>query len=500
MKIEDMISKHRADCSGCEACANVCPKNCITMQRDAEGFAYPTINHEVCVQCGRCDQTCPSLNFKSTMPDKLPEVFVAVHTDEKVRRHSSSGGAFTALSEIILRDGGIIFGAGFDENWHVVHTCAENLDELENLRGSKYVQSQIGNVYKRVKIELEKGRRVLFSGTPCQCAGLKSFLGKDYSNLLTVDLICHGTPSPLLWENYIEYIARGHDIARVNFRSKRHGWNNNHLEINFYDCGYYAKSNGADLYLKHFGNSMTERPSCHECKFRFPNGKSDLTIGDAWGVQNFAPNFFDNRGTSLVVIHTANGRKFLSETKLAGQGVSFDVLIKHNLCFITSLTPDSRRQNFFEDLKNFPNLPVAVMQKYFYQNPNKVDNSGRNVLQEAVQKYGEILQHLAKLREKNLLTITPPLDQNALNNLAQNILGDVKDSGVYLLQLDEKGNALFLDSLHPVLKFNVQANLENLRELIKSFHVTDILLDNQIEFNSDAIKFLEDSGTVVKSF
>ena len=185
MKIENMISTSRADCSGCSACANICPKNCIAMQRDDEGFAYPKINHEVCIQCGRCEKVCPALNFKSATIDKLPEVFVAIHPDKKVRRHSSSGGAFTALSEIILKDGGIIFGAGFNEDWRVVHTSAENLDELENLRGSKYVQSQIGGVYKRVKVELENNRQVLFSGTPCQCAGLKSFLGKDYSNLLS---------------------------------------------------------------------------------------------------------------------------------------------------------------------------------------------------------------------------------------------------------------------------------------------------------------------------
>ena len=237
MKIEEMISKNRADCTGCSACKNICLKSCITMERDDEGFLYPKINHDACINCGRCESVCPSLNFKATMPTALPDVFAAVYPNEKVRRHSSSGGAFTALSELILNDGGIIFGAGFDEKWRVVHTAAENLDELENLRGSKYVQSEIGDVYKRVKVELKKDRPVLFSGTPCQCAGLKSFLGKDYDNLLTVDVICHGTPSPMLWEKYLEHHAQSHDIAHVNFRSKRFGWATN-LEINFYDFGY----------------------------------------------------------------------------------------------------------------------------------------------------------------------------------------------------------------------------------------------------------------------
>lgn len=149
MKIEEMISANRADCSGCEACANVCPKNAIEMRRDAEGFAYPTINRELCVSCGKCDATCPALNFTKKFPDTLPKVFAAINPDEKIRRHSSSGGAFTALSELVLQSGSVVFGAGFDENFHVKHTAAHTPDELENLRGSKYVQSKIDDVYRR---------------------------------------------------------------------------------------------------------------------------------------------------------------------------------------------------------------------------------------------------------------------------------------------------------------------------------------------------------------
>ena len=498
MQIEDMIQNNRADCSGCAACKNICPKNCITMERDAEGFDYPKINHELCVKCGRCDATCPALNFKQTLPNKLPEVFVAVNPDAKTRRHSSSGGTFSALAELILNDGGIVFGAGFDENWRVVHTSAENLDELENLRGSKYVQSQIGDVYKRVKVELESGRRVLFSGTPCQCAGLKNFLGKDYSTLLTVDIICHGTPSPFLWENYVEYIAQGHDIAGVNFRSKRFGWVTNHLEINFYDCGYYAKANGHDLFLKHFLHGMTERPSCHSCKFKFPNTKSDVTIGDAWGVQHFAPKFFDNRGTSLVIVHTDNGRNFLSKARLAGQQVSFDVLPRHNPCFLTPSIPDSRRANFFTYLKNFPHLPIAVMQKYFLQNPDKV-TGGRNLNQEAMQKYAAILNHLAKLRKSNLLLMTRPLDAKVLMNLAQDVLRNFKDSGVYNLQI-QPGKILFVDCLHMPINFTIPASFDNMQALFRNFNITEIFIDGSLNFGDDSIKFLIGCGLPLKKF
>lgn len=432
------------------------------------------------------------------MPDKLPEVFAAIHPDEKIRRHSSSGGAFTALSELILNTGGVIFGAGFDENWHVVHTSAENFDELENLRGSKYVQSQIGDIYKRVKIELEKGRRVLFSGTPCQCAGLKSFLGKDYDTLLTVDIICHGTPSPKLWESYIEYRAQGHDIARVNFRSKRFGWRSDYcIEINFYDCGYYSKIGTSDIFFKEFLNNLTLRPSCHECKFKFPNGKADITIADAWSVQNFAPKFFDNRGTSLVIVHTANGKNFFTKAKLARQRINFDVVPSTNSSFLTSSPADDNRKNFFDDLKKFPNQSVTIMQKYFNQPPK---SSGRNKRAEAMQKYENILQHIANLRTKNLLLITSTIDDNIRNNLTQNILRDFKGSGVYSLQMLKDGKINFVDCLHPIINYNVAASLENMKALLKNFHITEIFIDVRITFSEGSKKFLESSGLPIRKF
>ena len=499
MTLEEMISKKRADCTGCSACKNICPKNCITMERDAEGFLYPKINRDECINCGRCEKVCPALNFKATMPDTLPDVFAAIYPNDKVRRHSSSGGAFTALSELVLEDGGIVFGAGFDKNWRVVHTAAENLDELENLRGSKYVQSEIGDVYKRVKAELETGRQVLFSGTPCQCAGLKSFLGKDYDNLLTVDIICHGTPSPMLWENYLEHIAHGHDIAHVNFRSKRLGWTTN-LEINFYDCGYYFKVGNADTYYKQFLINLNLRPSCHECKFKFPNGKSDVTIGDAWGVQNFAPELFDNRGTSIVIIHTEKGKEFVGDSKLKGQLVSFDVMPIFNPCFMTSITPDARRKDFFDDIKNYPNHSVDIMQHYFYQNPNGVSVEGRNLQAETIQKYIAVNQHLAKLREKNVLLIAPPLTMDLIKFLAENILENFGDSGDYILQIPSEGNFTFVDALHPVINYNVTSSLESLKELVKNFNITDIFLERHMPLDEEIIEFLNRGEFTLNDF
>ena len=389
MKIEEM---KRADCCGCEACANICPKNAISMVRDAEGFSYPKINQEKCIHCGRCDKVCPSLNAREVFPEKFPMIFVAIHPDAKVRRHSSSGGAFTALSEKILNEGGIIFGAGFDENWHVKHMAAENFDELENLRGSKYVQSEIGDIYKRVKSELENGRKVLFSGVPCQCAGLKNFLGKDYENLLTVGIMCHGVPSPLLWESYIKWLGRGHEISRVNFRSKRFGWSPLHLEITFKDCGYYIKRDMQDFYFQEFLLNLILRPSCGSCKFRFPNLNCDILLGDAWGVQNFAPEFFDNRGTSIIVVNTDTGVKYLSQTNLMGKAVNLQALMNNPIFFIP--TPeDERRKNFFDELAE-TNLPINVMQKYFLKDPAPVSSWNQNKINKRLaERIDEIISN-----------------------------------------------------------------------------------------------------------
>ena len=377
MKIEEML---RSACCGCESCANVCPQNCITMTQDAEGFFYPKINHEKCIKCGRCEKVCPSLNAREVPVKNLPLVLVAINPNEKIRRHSSSGGAFTALSENILNDGGIIFGAGFDENWHVKHMAAENLDALENLRGSKYVQSRIGNIFKRVKAEVESGRKVLFSGTPCQCAGLKYFLGKDFENLLIVGVMCHGVPSPLLWESYIEWRGRGHEISRVNFRSKRFGWTTFQLEITFKDCGYYSKPNMKDFYIQEFLLNTILRPSCSVCKFRFPNLNCDILLGDAWGIQNFAPEVRDNRGASIIIVNNNKGLDYLKKARLVVKPINLNALI-YNPFFFIPTPADERRQNFFDDLAK-TNLPINVMQKYFLQNPAPVSSVNNKKTQE----------------------------------------------------------------------------------------------------------------------
>ena len=476
MKIEEMIKANRADCSGCEACANICPRNAIEVIRDAEGFAYPKINPDLCIKCGRCDSICPSLNYAQNLPDALPKVFTAINPDEKIRRHSSSGGVFSALSEIILKDGGVVFGAGFDKNFHVVHTCAKNLDELENLRGSKYVQSQIGDVYRQVKNAL-KSQKVLFSGMPCQCVGLKRFLGKDYDNLLTVDIICHGVPSPALWEYYIDSMNDSHEITHVNFRSKRKSWRNFFMEVNFKDCGYYAKPIATDIFGKLFLHNLILRPSCHSCKFKFPNGQSDLTLGDAWGVQDFAPEFFDNRGTSLVIVHTAKGNSFFEKTTLSKQEVKMVVALRKNTAFLASAFASKWRENFFEDLaKTLDKL--SVMQRYFYQDDTEIRKEiSRNNVSAYRKNYQAIARHIRKNFNKNILVISEP---------REDFEQQFPNCGVYFLQTIDSEQLVCTENFSS-LKFKLKAESVELKRLAKRFNITEIYISEPLNCNSTVV-------------
>lgn len=212
----------KSQCCGCEACRNVCPKQCITLKEDKEGFLYPEINVTTCIKCGLCERVCPMLlqSNKERMP---VAVYAAKHKDDNIRLVSSSGGAFTFLAEKVIEQGGVVFGARFDENWQVVHDYVETKSELSLFRGSKYVQSRIGNSYQQVQQFLKSGRLVLFTGTSCQILGLKLFLRKQYDNLLAIDVICHGVPSPKVWKKYLNEVAFGHcsQITDISFRNKK---------------------------------------------------------------------------------------------------------------------------------------------------------------------------------------------------------------------------------------------------------------------------------------
>ena len=498
LKIEEMIAAKRADCSGCEACANICPKGAIEMTRDAEGFAYPKINPELCIQCGRCDATCPALNFKAKEINSLPKVFAAIYEDEKILRHSSSGGIFSALSEIFLKSGGIVFGAGFDKNWRVVHTGAKNFDELENLRGSKYVQSKIGDVYKKVQDAL-KSTNVLFSGVPCQCAGLKHFLGRDYENLLTVEIICHGVPSPALWENYIDEFSYAHEITSVNFRSKRHGWASL-LDINFADKEPITIQTTKNLYGKLFLEGISERPSCSACKFKFPNGQSDLTLGDAWGVKDFLPEMYDSRGVSIVFVHTDKGKNFFEQANLKTQEIKFADAVKKNPRFLSPTVADPRREKFFADLAKNADW-FSVMQKYFEDDEKILKETGKKNDAAFKKKFSDVLAQLKKNFAQNILVVSSAREGTEQKNLEKFFEDGLTSCAVYFLQPTGYGQLVCTENFSDE-KFDLK-DTAALTDFAKQYKISAVCVEKPLNFGDDSsaiIDWLKTCDLPVKLF
>lgn len=299
--------KDNANCCGCEACAQICPKECISLNRDVEGFLYPKVNIENCIKCGLCENVCPVIHQDEKREPKA--IYAAKNPDEKVRKESSSGGLFTMLAESVINRGGVVFGARWNEQWEVIHDYVETPDVIALFRGSKYVQSRIGDNYKKAKQFLQEGRQVLFTGTPCQVAGLRRFLRKEYENLLLVDFICHGVPSPLVWKRYLQEIIKKRRIGTIqsiDFRDKSEGWSNYCFNVKGSNSSF-SEGNSANIYMRGFVKDLYLRPSCHSCPTKKLKSGSDITIADFWGISAMHPEFDNNKGVNLVVVNTTKG-------------------------------------------------------------------------------------------------------------------------------------------------------------------------------------------------
>lgn len=341
--------KDKHTCCGCSACASICPKHCISMQEDGEGFLYPIVNESQCVDCGECERVCHELHpYGERSPIK---VLAAVNTDEDVRMRSSSGGVFYSLAERAISEGGVVFGARFDENWQVVIDYSETLEGVKSFMGSKYVQARIETAYTDTKRFLQEGRKVLFSGTPCQIAGLHHFLKKGYDNLTTVDVICHGVPSPKVWKKYIcERFGTPAAITSINFRDKSYGWSNFSLKIQYF-CGDKTISQcnriHEDPFMKAFLQNMILRPSCHNCQSNNGRSNSDITIADFWGIDNVFPDMNNERGTSVVVIHTEKGCRYIEKLGIKTKETSSIILGQYNPSYMRSAPRHPKRDMFF---------------------------------------------------------------------------------------------------------------------------------------------------------
>lgn len=344
-----MISiSNKKNCCGCNACVQACPKHCIKMQEDSEGFQYPFVDRESCIDCGLCERVCPVINQNE--PQKPVVTLAAVNSDESVRLASSSGGIFTLLAERTIDNGGVVFGATFDENWDVKHIYIDSKSELPKLRGSKYVQSTIGNCYKEAKTHLSAGKEVLFSGTPCQIAGLKRFLRKDYHNLKTMDVVCHGTPSPLVWRMYLDEVSSMYNIAQITdiqFRDKTEGWKNFSLLIKYKNKEgvekTFRETLNENIFMRCFLSNLCLRPSCYACPARNGKSGSDITLADLWGAENICPGLDDDKGVSLVLLRN----KEFSLPGFVKKEIEYSKAVMYNPSIESDVALPDKRDRFF---------------------------------------------------------------------------------------------------------------------------------------------------------
>ena len=345
----------RAVCCGCAACAQICPKHCISMQEDREGFLYPEMDSALCVDCGRCEKVCPALESERQMA--APKAYAAKANDETIRLSSSSGGVFSLVAEKVLKEGGVVFGCRMNDSLEAEHICVSSLQELDVLRGSKYVQSRVGDSFAEAKGFLTGGRRVLFTGTPCQISGLRAYLGRDYENLLTVEVICHGAPSPAVWKKYVQDRFPG--AQRVKFREKREGWRNYHLQVNENSECYRDND-----YMRLFLDNATLRPSCHSCKSKSGRSGADITLGDFWGIENVMPDFDDDKGCSIVLVNTGKGEMALEGLDVEMAEVDMSSAVACNQAYSHSVRPHINRAYFFSVLDRSGSFSRAYARMY----------------------------------------------------------------------------------------------------------------------------------------
>jgi coenzyme F420-reducing hydrogenase beta subunit len=357
----DIKIKTKKDCVGCYACANICPENCILMLSDEEGFWYPEVDYSKCFKCAKCINVCPIINYKTIKNETIkddPVAYACMNKNESIRLESSSGGLFTVIAERVIKNEGVVFGAGFNKNFEVVHSYVESKEELEKFRGSKYVQSKIGDTYKQARDILEKGRNVLFTGTPCQIGGLQAFLKKSYENLLCVDIICHGVPSPVLWKKYIKYREEkaGSSTQRIAFRRKDEGWKRFSVSFLFKNNTEYRKTHDKDLYMRAFLKDVCLRPSCYGCRFKTLYRQSDITLADFWGIQNIFPEMDDDKGISLIFVNSTAGRVMFEQIKdkILCKEVNINEAVKYNSAAIKSVEYNPKRKNFFNEINDEP--------------------------------------------------------------------------------------------------------------------------------------------------
>lgn len=342
----------KSQCCGCSACAQRCPKQCISMQMDNEGFLYPQVDSSKCIDCHLCEKVCPVINqYDARTP---LNVYAAKNYDDEVRHQSSSGGIFTLLAEQTIKDDGVVFGACWDKEWDVKHDYIDNISDLQKFRSSRYLQSVIGDNYLKAEQFLKTGRKVMFTGTPCQIAGLKHFLRKEYDNLLAVEVICHSVPSSGVWQQYLT--TRLHtlkweksDIRNISFRDKKTGWKTYSFVIENENGNILTELSSKNAFMRGFLADLYTRPSCHACPAKQLRSGSDITLGDFWGIESLMPEIDDDKGVSAIIVNSDKGKQVLHNIDVELHEVQYSELTKRNPALVKSFPITSKRTEFFKE-------------------------------------------------------------------------------------------------------------------------------------------------------
>lgn len=362
-------------CCGCLACVQKCPQQCISVYEDKEGFLYPKVELDKCINCHLCEKVCPYVTQNEAHKPLI--CYAAKNLSELIRRESSSGGVFTPVAEYVIAKGGVVFGARFNQNWQVQHSYTENRDGIEPFRGSKYVQSYIGETFKQTESFLKKGRIVLFSGTPCQILGLKNFLRKEYENLITLEIVCHGVPSPKIWKEYFKSLELS-NIGTVSHKDKLSGWKGYSFSVKdisnkilFVEKAYENK------YLIAFSRNLILRPSCFMCPAKSGKSRADITLADYWGIEKFYPQMDDDIGTSFVCCNSQKGLNIIDNLKQEFQLVTanYQNSIIYNSCIEKSTDEPKDRKLFWD---SYNEIGITVV--------NSLKNKKQNILKRIIKR------------------------------------------------------------------------------------------------------------------